>query len=615
MTTAPQLGATPREDGSVEFLLWAPAAPQVSVHVVAPSERLEVMEAVGRGYHHAVIPDVRPGARYRFALAPDKERPDPASRSQPDGVHESSEVVEVQNLVWKDQAWCGLPLSQYVIYELHVGTFTQSGTFDGAIERLDELAELGVTAVELMPIAQFPGGRNWGYDGVYPYAPQNTYGGISGLQRLVNACHQRGLAVVLDVVYNHLGPEGNYLRDFAPYFTDRYRTPWGSALNYDGPSSDEVRRYFIENALYWLRDLHIDALRLDAIHEIHDESAFPFLEELAVVVHREGERLNRRLSLIAESDLNDARIIRSRSIGGYGLDAQWSDDLHHAVHAVVTGERQGYYVDFGGLEPVARVLRESFLYQGEFSEGRGRRHGNSPGLNQADQFVICIQNHDQVGNRMMGNRLSSIVGLEQAKLAAGTVLLSPFIPLLFMGEEYGELQPFQYFTSHGDPDLVEAVRQGRMQEFAAFAWEGTVPDPHDEQTFLNSRVRPDVRHVGTQRQLRELYRHLIALRKRWGGNVEQRLNATETQYLPEHEVVWMRRRTESAEVLVVYNFSAQLQHPVIHMGAAQWSCEVDSASDCWGGPGMTNSAELTTSGATRIDVAPHAFVAWRKDLP
>jgi len=612
MQSAARLGAIPQGDGSTEFLVWAPRGEEIVLHVIEPSDNLVPMRAIGHGYHYAAVPNLGEGARYCYILGADRERPDPASRSQPDGVHGPSEVVDVSRMVWDDASWFGVPLSSYVFYELHVGTFTPEGTFEGAINRLDELVELGITAVELMPVAQFPGSRNWGYDGVYPYAAQSTYGGAVGLQRLVNACHQRDLAVVLDVVYNHFGPEGNYLWDYGPYFTDRYHTPWGSALNFDGRDSDEVRRYFIENALYWVRDLHIDALRLDAIHEIHDESAYPFLEELGVQVHRAAEQLNRRCHLIAETDLNDARIIRPRSLSGYGLDAQWSDDLHHALHAELTGERRGYYVAFGGLGPIARGLRDSYVYQGEYSPGRERRHGNSPRLNHADQFVVCTQNHDQVGNRMTGDRLSSLVSYEQAKLAAGVILLSPFLPLLFIGEEYGESQPFQYFTSHGDPELIQAVRQGRKQEFAAFAWQGEVPDPHDEETFLRSKVRPQAQQTGQSRQLRELYRHLIALRKRWGGNREQRLDATDTWQVPERQVVYMRRTTNAGQVLVVYNFSAEQQQVVVALEPGVWGCEVDTASDMWGGPGSTLSAVVARQGTSAITVASHALVALRQ---
>jgi maltooligosyltrehalose trehalohydrolase len=340
-----------------------------------------------------------------------------------------------------------------------VGAYTKKGTFESIIPHLDELKKLGITAIELMPVAQFPGTRNWGYDGVYPYAVQNSYGGPEGFKRLVNACHGRGLALVLDVVYNHLGPEGNYLWDFGPYFTDRYKALWGFSINFDGPHSDDVRHYFIQNALYWVTEFHVDALRVDAVHAILDFSAEPFLEELASAVHDEAKRLNRRVYLIAESALNDTRVIRSREFGGYGLDAQWNDDFHHALHTVLTGERMGYYRDFGRLQDLAKALLEGFVYSGEYSPYRRRRHGNSSRDIPAHRFVVFSQNHDQVGNRMRGERLSELVCFERTKLAAGVMTLSPFIPLLFMGEEYGETAPFQYFVSHSDPDLRRSCGQ------------------------------------------------------------------------------------------------------------------------------------------------------------
>ena len=408
-----------------------------------------------------------------------------------------------------------MPLAEYIIYELHVGTFSPQGTFDGAISGLDYLCELGITAVELMPVAQFPGERNWGYDGTYPFAPQNSYGGPDGLKRLVDACHCRGLAVVLDVVYNHLGPEGNYLHSFGPYFTDRYRTPWGEAVNFDGPDSDPVRHYFIANALYWLTEYHIDALRLDAVHGIYDFSARHFLRELAETVHRQGEALGRQVHVIAESDLNDVRLINPPESGGYGLDAQWNDDFHHALWALLTGERAGYYGDFGRFSDLVKAFREGFVYSGGYSAYRRRRHGSSSAEVPASRLVVFSQNHDQVGNRLRGERSGEQLTLQQLKLAAATVLLSPYLPLLFMGEEYGESAPFPYFVSHGDAELVEAVRRGRLAEFAGFAHQGSPPDPQAEATFLSAKVDQQQRRRGDQRVLFDFYRDLIRLRRAW----------------------------------------------------------------------------------------------------
>jgi maltooligosyltrehalose trehalohydrolase len=400
--------------------------------------------------------------------------------------------VDPQAFEWTDLSWCGLPLSDFIIYELHVGAFTAEGTFDAVIPQLRYLKEtVGVTAIEVMPVAQFPGCRNWGYDGAHPFAVQSSYGGPDGLKRLVNACHATGLAVILDVVYNHLGPEGNYLGDFGPYFTDRYKTPWGSAINYDGPDSDAVRHYVVSNALYWVTEYHIDALRLDAIHGIFDFSAVHILKELTVAVHQQAASLGRQVFMIAESDLNDSRIIDPPSHGGYGVDAQWNDDFHHALRVTFTGEHTGYYQDFHGLKDLRTALQEGFVYQGQPSTYRRRRHGNSSQHCHPSQFIVFAQNHDQIGNRATGDRLSAQLSFEALKAAQALVLLSPNLPLLFMGEEYGETAPFQYFIDHGDPALVEAVKQGREKEFAHFNWRPEdIPHPQDPATFERCRLHP-----------------------------------------------------------------------------------------------------------------------------
>jgi len=392
------------------------------------------MEQIGRGYHEALVTDVEPGERYFFRLPQDKDRPDPASRLQPDGVHGPSQVVP-REFAWRDEGWQGLPIENYIIYELHVGLFTAAGTFAALISQLDYLVELGITALELMPVAQFPGRRNWGYDSVFPFAAQNSYGGPEGLKKLVDACHRRGLAVILDVVYNHLGPEGNYFMDFAPYFTDRYQTPWGRALNFDGADSDEVRYFFIQNALQWVGEFHVDALRVDAVHAIMDRSPITFIEQLAEAVKREATRLDRQIYLIAESADNNARLVRERERGGYGLDAQWNDDFHHCLRTLLTGELDGYYRDYGEFYQLLKAYREGFVYSGEYSEFRRRSHGSTSRDIPPRCFVVFAQNHDQVGNRCLGDRLSASVTLEDLKLAAGLTLLSPYIPLLFMGEE------------------------------------------------------------------------------------------------------------------------------------------------------------------------------------
>jgi maltooligosyltrehalose trehalohydrolase len=464
-----------------------------------------------------------------------------------------------------------------------------------------------------MPVAQFPGNRNWGYDGVYPFAVQNSYGGPEGLRRLVNECHGRGLAVLLDVVYNHLGPEGNYLWDFGPYFTDRYKSLWGNAINFDGPRSDDVRHFFIENALYWVTEFHIDALRIDAVHGILDFSAVPFLEELASEVHDQADRLNRCIYLIAESDLNDSRVIRSRELGGYGLDAQWNDDFHHALHTLLTGERTGYYQDFGQLRDLAKAFREGFIYSGEYSSYRRRRHGNSSRDIPADQFVVFTQNHDQVGNRMRGERLAALVCPERTKLAAGVVLLSPFIPLLFMGEEYGETAPFPYFISHSDPDLIEAVCRGRRDEFAAFGWSDEPPDPQDEETFLRAKLNHSLPRKGHHRMLLEFYGELIRLRREIPALASLTKDNMEVLDYEHEKVLVIRRRDNVDEAIAVFHFGKSPTSIRISFPKGKWRKRLDSADERWHGPGSQIPHEFGSQGEVAISVQPHTFVLFVRE--
>ena len=602
------LGATLHPDGQCRFLVWAPHAERVEVHIVTPRERFVPLEMKECGYYEAVVSDVAPESRYFYRLDGVRERPDPASRLQPTGVHGPSQVVDLTDFQWEDRQWPGSVLEEYVIYELHVGTFSPQGTFDALIPYLDQLKELGVTALEIMPVAQFPGERNWGYDGAFPFAVQNSYGGPAGLQRLVNACHQRGLAIILDVVYNHLGPEGNYLADFGPYFTDRYRTPWGASLNFDGPHNDEVRRFFVENALYWVTDLHVDALRLDAIHGIVDLSAHPFLAELTGAVHQEAKRIGRRIYLIAESNLNDARVIRPLEAGGYGFDAQWNDDFHHALHVLLTGEKAGYYRDFGELDHLAKAFREGFAYSGAYSAYRQRRHGNSSRDVPASRFVVFAQNHDQVGNRMRGDRLSSLVKFEALKLAAGVVILSPFIPLLFMGEEHGETAPFRYFTSHSDPSLLEAVRRGRREEFAAFEWQGEAPDPQAESSFLDCKLDHARRGLEPHATLCEFYQELIKLRQHRSALRQLSKQNTEVTALPLTRILVVRRWSESEDLVIAFNFGGDVTSVTEVIPPGRWRVELDSASQCWRGPGSRVGATWVSTDAAALELNPASFV-------
>jgi maltooligosyltrehalose trehalohydrolase len=519
-------------------------------------------------------------------------------------VHGPSRVADLK-YEWTDGAWRGLPLGSYVLYELHVGTYSRAGTFAGVIAELSRLRELGVTAIELMPVAQFPGTRNWGYDGVYPFAVQDSYGGARGLQELVNACHCAGLAVVLDVVYNHLGPEGNYLADFGPYFTDCYRTPWGRALNFDGPHSEGVRRYFIDNALQWFEDFHIDALRLDAVHAIIDRSARPFLEELADCVHRRGEELGRHLYLIAESDLNDARIVRPHAVGGFGLDAMWCDDFHHAVHSLLTGERNGYYVDFGAVEQLARAFRNGMSNPGGHSSFRQRRHGRAAPDLRGEQCVVFVQNHDQIGNRFLGERLAALVSFEQQKLAAGILCLAPFLPLLFMGEEYAETAPFLYFVSPTDRQLLEAIRKGRQEEFASFAAHEPAPDPGAPETFRRSVLNTELRHSGPHAVLYRLHRQLLELRPRLRSTQPDECIAYEAQ-----RVLLVRREQSAWMAFCFSNQREEIDAPVL---PGRWRALVSSADATWQGPGSLLEPQIESTGALRLLLQPHSFVCYMRD--
>ncbi len=571
-----QLG-TSLEGPRTRFSVWAPHAQQVALKLLRFNTSIAMAPRLS-GYFEAEVADVRAGDRYVYILDGVKERPDPVSRSQPDGVHGASEVVDPLRFHWTDQNWRGLPLEKLILYELHVGTFSDKGTFDAIIPHLPYLRDIGITAIELMPIAQFSGARNWGYDGVGLYAPHSTYGGPNGLKTLIDACHRIGIAVILDVVYNHVGPEGNYLQDFGPYFTDRYRTPWGSAVNYDGPDSDEVRRFVLDNALYWVTEYHVDGLRLDAVHGIYDFGAMHILKELSDLIHAEAKRLGRTVLLIAESDLNDSRIISPAAEGGYGIDAQWSDDFHHALHSVLTDERAGYYEDFGRLAQLATALQDGFVYAGQHSPHRRRRHGNSVTHLPPRQLVICAQNHDQIGNRAMGERLSTLIPWEALKVAAASVLLAPQTPLLFMGEEYGETAPFLYFVSHSDAALNQAVQEGRRREFAAFGWTD-VPDPVDPSTFERSRLHLDSAKNDRRQALLSWYRRLIHLRTTLPPYT---LGAAHwVRYYETEQIITMYRRDSAGHaVLVTLGFnktptSLTLQEPqgTWTLQAASWQRE------------------------------------------
>jgi len=612
VTTESRLGATYLGNGRCQFIVWAPVIQKVEVHIVSPKELIVPLVRDVQGYHQAIVQGVEPSCLYFYRLDSKKERPDPASRFQPRGVHGPSQVLD-SHFPWEDQNWPGLPLEEYIVYELHVGAFTREGAFSAIIPYLDELKDLGITAVELMPVGQFPGNRNWGYDGAYPFAVQDSYGGPEGLKRLVNTCHQKGLAVVLDVVYNHLGPEGNYIADFGSYFTDRYKTPWGAGLNFDGPYSDEVRRFFIENAVYWLTEFHIDALRLDALHAILDISSYPFLEELSVAFHKQMEQLKRKAYLIGESAANNARLIRLRELGGYGLDAQWNDDFHHSLHVLLTSEQNGYYQDYGQLQDLVKAFQEGFVYSGQYSHYRQRRHGVSSRDIPAHQFVVFGQNHDQVGNRADSERLSKLVSFEALKLAAGAILLSPFVPLVFMGEEYGETAPFPYFVSHSEPALIEAVRRGRREEFATFEWQSELYNPQDETTFLAAKINHKLREEGQHQTLLGLYNELIRLRKATPALACLSKDRMEVLGYEKERIIFIRRWAENNEAIVAFNFSDRQTSVVLPFPSGLWHRRLDSAEERWQGKGNIAPEQLSSKGETTVTLSPWAFGLFIKE--
>ena len=596
------LSANQRADGAWEFLVWAPYRQKVDLHVLGSRNRFIPMVKNRCGYHQVVVNDIEPQARYVYRLDDLQEYPDPASRFQPDGVHGPSEITDLSSFHWTDDKWRPPSLDESIFYELHVGTYSEKGTLDGLISHLAELADLGVTTIELMPVAQFPGTRNWGYDGVYPFAVQNSYGGPLPLQRFVNAAHRHGLAVALDVVYNHLGPDGNYLGQFGPYFSD-HRTPWGEAINFDGPESGPVRRYFIENALFWFEQYHIDVLRLDAIHGIYDCGPTHILAELQSEVQLLGERLGRDLYLVAESNLNDAKVLLPGEKGGYGLPAQWGDDFHYSLHTLVTRETQGYYADFGSVGHLATVFRDGWYHQGQYSSFRHRAHGNSPRGISRSHFVVCSQNHDQTGNRARGERLSTLVNFEVQKLAAGVTLLSPFVPLLFMGEEYGEPSPFLYFTSHGDKDLIEAVRLGRRKELLEFGWNDEPPDPQDETTFESSRLDHDLVDTNPHRTLRLFYRELIRFRRAHELFADANLEITESESPP---VLTVLRNSMGWRLLFIFNFETREVELSAAERKGQWSTELYSADSRWLGP--IDGFPRTVSAIDTLTLAGQSFV-------
>jgi maltooligosyltrehalose trehalohydrolase len=598
------VGVNFNERGQAQVLLWAPLVQQAAICV----NHGRTLPLVQEEYGYWVIETDRlvPGDTYQF-LINGELRPDPASLSQPEGVHGPSVAVDLQNFHWEDDTWNNIDLEKYILYELHTGAYTPEGTFSALEEKLDHLKDLGVNAVEIMPIAQFPGTRNWGYDGVFPFAVQNSYGGAAEFKHFVNQCHQKGLAVVLDVVYNHFGPEGNYLGDFGPYLTGKYVTPWGKAVNFDDEWCDGVRHFFVENALMWFRDFHVDALRLDAVHAIKDFSPVHILAEIREQVDRLMKFTGRRHYLIAELDLNDSRYIKSRSEHGYGLDSQWIDEFHHALRVTAGEPKKGYYTDFHGILHLGKAYRDAYVYNGQFSPHRKKVFGSSADEHPGKQFVVFSQNHDQVGNRMLGERTSQLVSREMQKLLAGAVLCSPYLPMLFMGEEWSETNPFLYFVSHTDPELAEAVREGRKQEFSAFHEKGEAPDPNDEDTYIRSKIRWELLDQDEHIRMLHYYRRLITLRcsnpvlkvpdrKKLNVEVDEKAQTLILHRWQDHE-----------HVLILMNFSGRVRPLTLPGYQEQWNKIWDSASPAWGGPAESPS-EITALSA--VELPPESILIY-----
>lgn len=607
-----ELGVSFPSASQARVEVWAPEAWHVAIKVLDQSPAIPLKKDE-QGYWHLLTDRIKPGDLYMFLLDGENEYPDPVSLCQPQGVHGPSQAVDINQYQWEDQNWKNPDLEAYLLYEIHTGTFTADGTFAGIETKLDYLKALGVNAIEIMPVAQFSDSRNWGYDGVYTYAVQNSYGGAEGLQHLVNACHQKGIAVVLDVVYNHFGPEGNYLSEFGPYLTDKYCTPWGKAVNMDDIWCDGVRRYIIENALMWFRDFHIDALRLDAVHAIRDFSPIHILQELRDAVDQLMAHTGRRHYLLVECDLNDPRFIAPRSDYGLGMDAQWMDEFHHALRVAAGEEKIGYYADYQGVTDLAKSYRDGYIYDGQFSAVRQRYFGRKVDDPSGKLLIVFSQNHDQVGNRMRGERSSVLYSFDMVKLMASAVLVSPYIPLLFMGEEWGETAPFYYFVSHSDPELVEAVRQGRQEEFAEFHTEGHVPDPQSDATFEETKLQWDLPTQQPNQTLLRYYQTLIALRRQLPAlsHLDRRnLDVVDNEA---SETILVHRWYEDQHVVCLMNFSKQPQMVSMPGGdgaGGRWQKLLDSADPLWLPQSTASTAPNTSTDNESISLQPESFILY-----
>ena len=604
-----KLGVNFNEEGQADIALWAPKVDYAEIYYV-DKNKSEQLIGGELGLWTLTTDSLKPGDLYLFKLDGKVQFPDPASLSQPDGVHGASQAINNREFNWTDEKWKNFALKDYIFYELHVGTFTSEGTFAAIEEKLDYLIDLGITAIEIMPVSQFSGERNWGYDGVFPFSVQNSYGGAKGLQQLVNTCHNKGLAVVLDVVFNHIGPEGNHLENFGHYFTDKYHTPWGNAINFDDAWCDHVRNFFIENTLMWFRDFHIDGLRMDAVHAIKDFSPLHILQEIKLYVDELIHETGRNHYLIAELDLNDTRYINAISKGGFGLDAQWIDEFHHALRVSSGQPKTGYYSDFDSIVSLAKSYEDAYVYDGAYSDHRKKKFGVKAAENPGQQFVVFSQNHDHVGNRMLGERTSELVSFEMQKLLAGAVLVSPYLPMLFMGEEYGETNPFQYFVSHTDPELADAVRKGRKKEFEAFHMEGEAPDPMSEGTFEKSKLQWQLTEQEPHKTMLSFYKKLITIRKEQAALHVLNRKDVSVESLTDQEVIILQRQHKIQHTICLMNFSKQPQQVKVPVYAPVWHKLMASSDLKWKGPG---DLPRTISEEISLVLPPESFTLYSNE--
>jgi maltooligosyltrehalose trehalohydrolase len=570
-------------ENKCEFIVWAPEKETVQLHLLSGEEQTFEMNKDEEGYFSYVSDRIAAGEKYFYSInGTDEKFPDPASHFQPDGVHGPSGVVDHTAYQWKDASWNGLPMQDLIFYEIHVGTFTPEGTFDAIINRLDDLAETGINALEIMPISQFPGSRNWGYDGVFPYAVQNSYGGPDKFKQLIDEAHKRGIAVFLDVVFNHLGPEGNYIDRFGPYFTDRYCTPWGDAINLDGDWSDGVRTYFANSILHWYEHYHLDGLRVDAVHMMYDSGAVHFWEVVNEKLNQLRQRKGKDFYLIAECDLNSPRVVQSPENGGWGFNAQWLDDFHHALYVLLDPEGIDRYEDFGQMEQLAKAYTDGFVHSGEFVKFRKRKHGKSSVGLPGETFVVFNQNHDQVGNRVGGERLCMLINFEKQKLGAAAILLAPYIPMLFMGEEFSADTPFFYFVSHSDEELIQMVVEGRRKEFENYKWEVDPPNPQEEETFLQSKLKWDQRLSGKHRVMLDWFKTLIRLRRTAPALLNFDKNFVRVSLFGSKGFALHRKSAdEKQELICIFNLGSARESMAMPARKGHWKRILDSRDPQW----------------------------------